>query len=89
MIRIPCPHCGLRNSSDFRYGGEPRKRPPSGDVTPTEFRAYLYERTNKLGWVVENWYHSAGCRRYIQVERHTFTNECRPVQQTADSQEAS
>lgn len=79
MIRIPCPNCGLRNVNEFRYSGEPRKRPVGEDVTPAEFRAYLYERTNALGWVKENWYHSAGCRRFLQIERHTLTNECRAV----------
>ena len=79
MIRIPCPHCGPRNSQEFRYSGEPRPRPVGDDVTPAQFRAYLYERSNTLGWVRENWFHTAGCRRFIRIERHTLTNECRPA----------
>jgi heterotetrameric sarcosine oxidase delta subunit len=79
MIRIPCPHCGPRNSQEFRYSGEPHPRPVGDGVTPAEFRRYLYERTNALGWVSENWFHTAGCRRFIRIERHTLTNECRPV----------
>jgi heterotetrameric sarcosine oxidase delta subunit len=77
MIRIPCPNCGPRNSHEFRYVGEPQPRPEGADVTPAEFRRYLYERNNTLGWVRENWFHGAGCRRYIKIERHTLTNECR------------
>ncbi len=79
MMRIPCPYCGPRNSSEFAYKGESRPRPEVGSVTPAQWRAYLYDHANPEGWVAEGWYHRAGCRRYLKVERHTLTNEVRSV----------
>lgn len=78
MIVIPCPNCGPRNQSEFRYVGEPRPR-PTADADRDTWRRYLYDRDNKLGWVTENWYHTSGCRRFFKIDRHTFTNETRPV----------
>jgi heterotetrameric sarcosine oxidase delta subunit len=77
MFRIPCPHCGLRDATEFRHHGERRVRPDSHAVTPAEWRAYLYEQRNVAGWTNEIWYHRAGCRRFISVERNTLTNEIR------------
>jgi sarcosine oxidase, subunit delta len=75
MIRIPCPYCGPRNSTEFRHVGEPARRPVGPDVPEAEWRSYLYGRENLLGWVVETWYHGSGCRRFLTVERHTESNE--------------
>ncbi len=79
MFRIPCPHCGPRNVSEFRHVGEARTRPDPQTVDPEQWRVYLYEQRNVAGWSAESWYHSAGCRRFVSVERHTLTNEIRPV----------
>lgn len=80
MILIPCPHCGPRNVSEFRYVGESIPRPDPNAATPQQWRAYLYERRNPAGWVGESWYHRSGCGRYLRVERNTITNEVRTVQ---------
>jgi heterotetrameric sarcosine oxidase delta subunit len=77
MILVPCPYCGPRNASEFRWVGEARPRPAVADATPAEWRAYLHLRRNVAGWSVESWYHRAGCRRYFRAERHTVTNEFR------------
>lgn len=77
MFRIPCPHCGLRNASEFRHVGEVRARPDPRTATSSQWRAYLYEKSNPAGWMSESWYHGFGCRRFISVERHTVTNEVR------------
>jgi heterotetrameric sarcosine oxidase delta subunit len=79
MMLIRCIHCGLRNVSEFRYGGEARARPDPNCATARQWHAYLYEKTNPAGWTTERWYHAAGCRRYLVVERHTLTNEIRAV----------
>jgi sarcosine oxidase, subunit delta len=76
MIRISCPNCGPRNSSEFRHGGESRST-PDPSATPEQWRAYLYLRRNPAGWTSETWFHTAGCRRYFKLERHTVTNEMR------------
>jgi sarcosine oxidase subunit delta len=75
MILLPCPNCGLRNVSEFRYGGEARQRPQGGDVTPAEWTEYVHMRDNKLGVLREWWYHRQGCRRWFIAERHTKTHE--------------
>lgn len=77
MIRIPCPYCSLRNSSEFRHVGEAGSRPDPASATPEQWRAYLYERSNPAGWTTETWFHTMGCRRFVRVERHTVTNEIR------------
>ena len=77
MILLPCPWCGLRNDQEFHHLGEVRRRPDVHAASPAQWRAYLYERDNPCGWVRENWYHRAGCRRYFTVERHTLTNAVR------------
>ncbi len=78
MIRIPCPHCGPRNSNEFTYVGEggPRPTVSPGDE-PTEWRRYLYEKRNPAGWTTEQWFHASGCRKYFRAVRHTVTNEVR------------
>jgi heterotetrameric sarcosine oxidase delta subunit len=77
MILLPCPYCGLRNASEFRYVGEVSERPDPNKTGVEEWRAYLYERNNSAGWTTETWFHSAGCRQHLVVERHTDTNEVR------------
>lgn len=79
MLLVPCPHCGPRNASEFRWTGEAKPRPDPRAATPEEWRAYLYLKRNVAGWVREGWYHRAGCRRYFQIERDTVTNATRPV----------
>jgi sarcosine oxidase subunit delta len=79
MFLIPCPHCGLRDAVEFRHQGESRERPDPRTATPPEWRAYLYEKQNVAGWTRETWYHRAGCRRFISVERDTVSNEIRSV----------
>ncbi len=84
MFRIPCPHCGPRNVSEFRHVGEAKTRPEPLTVTPEEWRAYLYEEGNVAGWSAESWYHAVGCRRFLSVERHTATNETRLIEGTGE-----
>ena len=79
MILLPCPHCGPRNASEFRYVGESPHRPDVATSGPDEWRAYLYLKRNPAGWTTETWLHRAGCRRFLVVERHTVTNEVRSV----------
>jgi sarcosine oxidase, subunit delta len=87
MILIPCPWCGPRNSQEFGYSGESKRRPDPNAATPQEWRAYLYLKTNPTGWVTETWYHRSGCRRFLAVERHTVTNEIRSSAKPAAQRE--
>jgi len=77
MILLPCPYCGPRNASEFRYVGELSERPDPNASGPGEWRAFLYLRKNPAGWTTETWFHRAGCRQHFVVERHTVTNEVR------------
>ena len=79
MILVPCPHCGPRNSAEFRYLGEERPRPVPTTTTPSEWRSYLYEKKNPAGWTTETWFHALGCRAFFHAERHTVTNEFRAI----------
>ena len=62
---------------EFRAVGESKKRPDVNTALPEEWRTYLYTKTNLADWVTETWYHRAGCRRYLAIERHTVTNVIR------------
>ncbi len=81
MLLISCPHCGPRNGDEFAYRGERLAR-PDADTTPDAWRAYLYLRGNAAGWQEETWFHVAGCRRFLTMERHTVTNVIRRVRDT-------
>ena len=47
---LPCPWCGPRNATEFRYGGEAGPRPDPATTTPEEWRRYLYFHANPRGW---------------------------------------
>jgi len=80
MILVPCPYCGVRNSSEFRWCGEIKPRPDPNSATQKEWRDYLYTKTNAAGWVTETWYHREGCGRYFRTERDTVGNEIRAAE---------
>ena len=91
MILLPCPFCGPRNASEFRYVGELSERPDPKATSTEEWRTFLYVRDNPAGWTTETWFHSAGCRQHFVAERHTVTNEVRstrlPAAQLHDAEE--
>jgi heterotetrameric sarcosine oxidase delta subunit len=82
MLLITCPHCGPRDDAEFIHRGEVLAR-PGPDADPATWRRYLYTRANLAGWQTERWFHVAGCRRFLTVERDTVTNEIRSVRDTA------
>jgi methylglutamate dehydrogenase subunit B len=84
MLRIPCPWCGERDETEFRYRGDASKTRPAADADLAAFTAYVYERDNPLGWHIEWWLHVGGCRRLLKVIRHTFSHEIRAVVGPAD-----
>jgi heterotetrameric sarcosine oxidase delta subunit len=77
VILLPCPYCGSRNASEFRYVGELSTRPDPNATGAKEWRAFMYMRANPADWTTETWFHRAGCRQHLVVERHTVTNEVR------------
>jgi sarcosine oxidase subunit delta len=91
MILLLCPYCGPRNVSEFRYVGEVSERPDPNATGVEDWRTFLYVRNNPAGWTTETWFHSAGCRQHLVIERHTLTNEVRasrlPEAQLLEGQE--
>lgn len=75
MLLIPCPWCGPREETEFSYGGEAHVVRPADPyaLSDQEWADYLFMRTNTRGLHREQWCHSAGCRRWFNVARHTVT----------------
>ena len=71
---LDCPHCGPREVTDFRYGGELVAR-PAAPPGRRELAAYNYFRRNVAGVQREWWHHRFGCRSWFVAERDTRTNE--------------
>lgn len=73
MLEISCPWCGARDQSEFTYGGEAHiVRPPEpAQLSDAQWAEYLFMRDNPKGISREQWLHSAGCRRWFNVERDT------------------
>lgn len=85
MLRIPCPHCGERDETEFHYGAESGVAYPPDPfaLSDEEWAAYLFFRANPRGWFVERWFHAAGCRRWFDLDRNTVTDEIRSAEVTA------
>jgi heterotetrameric sarcosine oxidase delta subunit len=77
MLRIQCPYCGLRDQTEFRYGGEAsRVRPHDPDgISDREWADYLFYRVNPKGPLQERWVHSYGCGQWFIAVRDTLTHE--------------
>ncbi|HZW59522.1 MAG TPA: sarcosine oxidase subunit delta [Woeseiaceae bacterium] len=77
MLRIPCPWCGPREEIEFHCGGQAHIARPCDPaaLTAAEWADYLFMRDNPKGVFAERWVHSAGCRRWFNVRRHTVTHE--------------
>ena len=75
MLRIPCPQCGLRDYSEFRYAGDATKSRPGLESTdPREWHDFVFLFDNPKGAHREYWQHVQGCRHWIVLERDTATN---------------
>ncbi|MBO2450084.1 sarcosine oxidase subunit delta [Actinomadura barringtoniae] len=79
MLSIPCPWCGERPETEFRYGGQAQVAFPAEPeaLDDTEWAGYVFMRDNPKGWFEERWVHAAGCRRWFDLARHTVTYEIR------------
>ncbi len=75
MIRINCPFCGMRDHSEFSYGGDATVTYPEMDAPEAEWAEAVYQRTNPRGPHKEYWHHVSGCRAWLIVERNTLTHE--------------
>jgi sarcosine oxidase subunit delta len=75
MILLKCPNCGERNVTEFRFGGETKRRPanPESPEADAAWADYLHLKENVCGVQTEWWYHRAGCGLWFLAERHTKT----------------
>jgi heterotetrameric sarcosine oxidase delta subunit len=71
---LTCPNCGVREVTDFGFGGEVSPRPRSRPSF-RELNSYNYFRRNVAGVQREWWFHRSGCRAWFIAERDTVTNE--------------
>lgn len=75
MIQIRCPICGIRDHSEFAYGGDAAPARPASDAEEAAWVEYVYSRENPRGPHRELWHHAFGCRSWIVVQRDTLTHE--------------
>lgn len=76
MLRLPCPLCGLRDETEFTYGGDAnRNRPAESETDASAWHDYVFLRDNPRGPHREYWHHVSGCRQWLVVERNTLTHE--------------
>lgn len=82
-MRINCPYCGNRSASEFSYFGDAKllARPDAAAAEAQhQFYEYLYLRDNPAGDHAEVWYHSAGCRSWLQVKRNVTSHDFKSVE---------
>jgi sarcosine oxidase subunit delta len=81
MLQITCPWCGLRDETEFSFGGEAHiARPIDPQALSDEAWAdYLFMRKNPRGRHLEQWVHTYGCRRWFNAERDTVTYQIHSV----------
>ena len=70
-LQITCPTCGRRPVSEYRFGGEVPVTPEHVTDADAHDVDRVWMRTNAEGITVERWYHEAGCRRWLTLERDT------------------
>lgn len=76
MLRLYCPVCGLRDETEFTYGGDASvERPPMEETRSEAWCDFVFLRRNPRGPHVEYWHHTLGCRQWLVVERDTSTHE--------------
>lgn len=76
MQLFPCPFCGPRDETEFRFGGDAgnRRPEPAPDVGAEAWSAYLHEAANPKGRSREVWVHLT-CGEFFVMERDTVTHE--------------
>lgn len=79
MIRIPCPFCGLRDHSEFTYGGDGSVEYPALDAPQSDWHEAIFLRDNVRGLQTETWHHNNGCRMWLLVERDNVSHEITSV----------
>ena len=74
MLWIICPTCGERPVSEFRFGGELPAVPDSITDEAARNVDYVWMLDNIRGVTTERWFHAAGCRRWLTLQRDTVND---------------
>ncbi len=77
-LRLDCPRCGSRPYTEYWFDGEAPPLAAPGDSLERDFER-VWLKPNVAGVQTERWFHYAGCRRHLTVERDTRTNEIRAI----------
>ena len=85
MLRIPCPWCGIRDETEFRFGGEAHVERPGLEVSDAAWADYLFNRENPKGLHYERWCHVYGCSQWFNVVRDTVTHEIHAVYEMGEA----
>jgi sarcosine oxidase subunit delta len=88
MLLIPCPHCGPRPETEFRYAGEAHVARPQDPMSVDDrgWSDFLYMRTNPKGLHYERWRHNYGCARYFNAVRHTVSDRIVATYKSGEAQ---
>ncbi len=79
MMQIKCPWCGLRDESEFLWGGTTHLTRPPLTASDAEWAEYLFFRDNPRGVHFERWRHTYGCGQWFNLVRHTVSHEVSSV----------
>jgi sarcosine oxidase subunit delta len=74
MHIIPCPFCGPRDETEFRYGAEAGKQRGTAASSAEQWARYLYFQDNPKGDSSEIWVHLTCCEFFV-LERNSVTHE--------------
>ena len=83
-MRLDCPYCGLRDETEFAFGGEAQTVQPGSDASDAEWTTYLYFRDNRKGLHTERWHHARGCAQWFYAVRDTVSHEVRASYRLSD-----
>ncbi len=71
-MRLPCPHCGLRDLREFTCRGAALTDRPEGDWSEA-WDDFIHLRDNPAGRSEELWYHGP-CGSWLVVTRDTVSH---------------
>jgi heterotetrameric sarcosine oxidase delta subunit len=74
MMQLPCPSCGIRDETEFTYGGAAHLVRPGVAVDDAGWAEFLYFRDNRKGVQAERWRHAGGCGQWFHAVRDTATH---------------
>jgi heterotetrameric sarcosine oxidase delta subunit len=73
MLQIKCPWCGLRDETEYKYGGQAHVAYPEDPsaLSDEEWAEYLFFRDNPKGPFAERWVHDTRTYEFLAV----YTND--------------